>query len=178
MGRHYCDLKLDERRKLAMWLGAKMSVSEITDRLGRPPAIYRDISRTDTTGTEMAKLNDYHALVAQDKYEQRHAIHPKLIRHTDFLRGSLDGSPVRSLGLVVVFGRIDAGRPKDAPQFSNPKLSVAAADCRTGRSTRLRRPSACPRLLPARETIAETLAGETEKPGVRAAAALVRLETG
>ena len=35
MGSHYCHLQLDERRKLAMWLEAKMLISEIADRLGR-----------------------------------------------------------------------------------------------------------------------------------------------
>ena len=29
MGSHYCHLKLDERRKLAKWLEAKMPISEI-----------------------------------------------------------------------------------------------------------------------------------------------------
>jgi len=38
MGKHYCHLQLDERRKLAMWLEAKMPISEIADRLGRDPS--------------------------------------------------------------------------------------------------------------------------------------------
>jgi IS30 family transposase len=37
MGSHYCHLKLEERRKLAKWLEAKMPISEIADRLGRDP---------------------------------------------------------------------------------------------------------------------------------------------
>ena len=68
MGNHYCHLKLDERRKLAKWLEAKMPVSEIADRLGRDPStIYRDIKRNRYTDEELPKLNAYHALVAQDK---------------------------------------------------------------------------------------------------------------
>ena len=35
MESHYSHLKLDERRKLAKWLEAKMPISEIADRLGR-----------------------------------------------------------------------------------------------------------------------------------------------
>jgi len=35
MGSHNCKLKLDERRKLAKWVEAKMPISEIADRLGR-----------------------------------------------------------------------------------------------------------------------------------------------
>mgnify|MGYP003142962050 FL=1 len=50
MGTHYCHLKLDERRKLAKWLEAKMPISEIADRLGRDPStIYRDIKRNRYT---------------------------------------------------------------------------------------------------------------------------------
>lgn len=53
MGNHYCHLKLDERRKLAEWLEAKMPISEIVDRLGRDPStIYRDIKRNRYTDTE------------------------------------------------------------------------------------------------------------------------------
>jgi IS30 family transposase len=44
MGTHYCHLKLDQHRKLAKWLEAKIPISEIADRLGRNPStIYRDI---------------------------------------------------------------------------------------------------------------------------------------
>ena len=80
MGTHYCHLKLDERRKLAKWLEAKMPISEIADRLGRDPStIYRDIKRNRYTDKEIPELDGYHALVAQDKYEQRRAIHRKMI---------------------------------------------------------------------------------------------------
>lgn len=80
MGTHYCHLKLDERRKLAKWLEAKMPISEIADRLGRNPStIYRDIKRNRYTDKEIPELDGYHALVAQDKYEARRAIHRKMI---------------------------------------------------------------------------------------------------
>lgn len=53
MGTHYCHLNLDERRKLAKWLEAKMPISEIADRLGRDPStIYRDIKRNRYTDEE------------------------------------------------------------------------------------------------------------------------------
>lgn len=80
MGSHYCHLKLDERRKLAKWLEAKMPISEIADRLGRDPStIYRDIKRNRYTDDELPELNGDHALVAQDKYEARRAVHRKMI---------------------------------------------------------------------------------------------------
>ena len=84
MGTHYCHLKLDERRKLAKWIEAKMPISEIADRLGRDPStIYRDIKRNRYTDGDLPELNGYHALVARDKYEQRRAIHRKMIIHPD-----------------------------------------------------------------------------------------------
>ena len=44
MGTHYSHLRLEERRKLANWLEAKMPIAEIADRLGRDAStIYRDI---------------------------------------------------------------------------------------------------------------------------------------
>lgn len=133
-----------------------MSISEIANRLRRNPStIYQDIKRNRYTDTKMPEINGYRALVAQDTYEQRHAIHREMIRHSDTLHGPLDGSPVRSPGLVVVCGRVSAGRPNDSPETSIPKLSAAAADCRTVRCTRIAPPSACPRLLPASEIVAE-----------------------
>lgn len=84
MGSHYCHLKLDERRKLAKWLEAKMPIAEIADRLGRNPStIYRDIKRNRYTDTELPELNGYYALNAQDMYEKRRAIHRKMIVHPD-----------------------------------------------------------------------------------------------
>ena len=84
MGAHYCHLRLDERRKFAKWLEARMPISEIADRLGRDPStIYRDIKRNRYTDGELPELNGYHALVAQDKYEQRRAIHRKMTIHPD-----------------------------------------------------------------------------------------------
>lgn len=84
MGSHYCHLNLDERRKLAKWLEARMPVSEIADRLGREAStIYRDIKRNRYTDTELPELNGYYALNAQDMYEKRRAIHRKMIVHPD-----------------------------------------------------------------------------------------------
>lgn len=84
MGTHDSHLRLVERRKLANWLEAKMPIAEIADRLGRDPlTIYRDIKRNRYTDTELPELNGYHALVAQDKYEQRRAIHRKMVVHPD-----------------------------------------------------------------------------------------------
>ena len=84
MGTHYPHLSLDERRKIAKWLEAKMPIAEIADRLGRDAStIYRDIKRNRYTDKDIPELNGYHALVAQDKYERRRAVHRKMVVHPE-----------------------------------------------------------------------------------------------
>lgn len=69
-----------ERRKLAKWLEAKIPIKEIADDLWRAPStIYREIKRNYYSDDELPQLNGYHAVNAQDKYEQRRTVHPKLI---------------------------------------------------------------------------------------------------
>lgn len=61
-----------------------MPVPEIADHLGRAPStIYRELRRNAFEDKEMPELNGYHALVAQEIYEGRRAIHRKLIRHPE-----------------------------------------------------------------------------------------------
>ena len=80
MGSCYPHLSLEERRKIAKWLEAKMPIAEIADRLGRAPStIYRELKRNSYHDDEIPQLNGYHALVAQDEYEKRRALHRKLI---------------------------------------------------------------------------------------------------
>jgi len=80
MGRHYSHLSLDERRRIAKWLEAKMPIAEIADRLCRDAStIYRDIKRNRHTDSELPELDCYHAVAAQDMYERRRAIHRKMI---------------------------------------------------------------------------------------------------
>jgi len=74
MGRCYPHLNLEERRKLAKWLEAKIPVKEIADNLCRAPStIYREIKRNYYRDDELLQLNGYHAVVAQDAYEERRA---------------------------------------------------------------------------------------------------------
>lgn len=57
-----------------------MPISEIADQLGRNPStIYREIKRNSVRFDDQPELNGYHAFCAQNKYEDRRAIHPKLI---------------------------------------------------------------------------------------------------
>jgi IS30 family transposase len=58
MGRCYPHLNLEERRKLAKWLGAKIPVKEIADNLCRAPStIYREIRRNYYSDTGRLQLN-------------------------------------------------------------------------------------------------------------------------
>ena len=81
MGSHYCHLKLDERRKLAKWLEAKMPISEIADRLGRDPStIYREIKQNHFTDEELPYLNGYYGMNAQKDASDRRPRRGKLMR--------------------------------------------------------------------------------------------------
>ena len=92
MGRCYPHLNLDERRKLAKLLEAKIPVKEIADNLCRAPStIYREIKRNDYRDEENPVLNGYHAVLAQDRYEERRAVHRKLIRYPDIMAAVRSG---------------------------------------------------------------------------------------
>jgi IS30 family transposase len=72
MGTQYVHLDLDERRQVARWRDAKMSVAEIALRLGRAPStIYREIRRNFFRDAELPKLNGYYGLNAQAMAERR-----------------------------------------------------------------------------------------------------------
>ena len=84
MGRSYPHLSLEERRKIDKWREAKMPVPEIADRLGRAPStIYRELKRNTYEDKELPELNGYYCMTAQAKYEQRRAIHRKMIVHPE-----------------------------------------------------------------------------------------------
>ncbi len=84
MGRSYRHLSLEERRKIAKWREAKMPVPEVADQLGRAAStIYRELKRNFFDDKELPELNGYHAVAAQEMYEQRHAVHRKVIVHPE-----------------------------------------------------------------------------------------------
>ena len=69
-----------------------MPSAEIADRLGRDSStIYYDIKRNRYSDKEMPELNGYHALVAQDMYEERCDIHRKMILHPE-LKAAVAGN--------------------------------------------------------------------------------------
>ncbi|WP_375262353.1 IS30 family transposase [Palleronia sp.] len=82
MGRSYLHLNLEERRKIAQWLEARMPVPEIADRLSRAPSsIYRELKRNFYDDKEIPELNGYYAMNAQDMSRRRRAIHRKMVIH-------------------------------------------------------------------------------------------------
>ncbi len=91
MPRPYTHLSLRERRKLAQWRDAGIPMREIADRLHRDPTtLYREIKRNSHRDEELPSLNGYHAVAAQSRYEDRRAIHRKLIRHPDVRAAVVD----------------------------------------------------------------------------------------
>jgi IS30 family transposase len=92
MSRCYPHLSLDERRKIASWRYANAPVLEIADRLRRNPStIYREIKRNSVRFDDQSELNGYHAFNAQDKYEDRRAIHRKLIIYPELMAAVRSG---------------------------------------------------------------------------------------
>lgn len=82
MGRCYSHLSLEERRKVAKWREAKIPILEIAALLSRSAStIYRDVKRNSYVDDELPELNGYHAVVAQEMYERRRAVHRKMLVH-------------------------------------------------------------------------------------------------
>ena len=92
MRRPYRKLNLDERRILATMLQAKATKTKIAEVLGRDRStIHREIRRNFYHDAELPQLNGYHAVSAQDQYEQRRAVHRKLTRHPEIMAAVRDG---------------------------------------------------------------------------------------
>jgi IS30 family transposase len=79
---HYCQLSLEERRKLDEWRANGVPMAEIAERLGRSPStLYREIKRNGFVDRELPELNGYYAMTAQEMADRRRSVHRKLVRH-------------------------------------------------------------------------------------------------
>lgn len=88
----HTELDLRERRVIEDMLNAKMSVGEIAADIGRHRSnVYREIKRNTYRDDELPELNGYHAVVAQDRYADRRAVHRKLIRYPDIMAAVRSG---------------------------------------------------------------------------------------
>ena len=92
MGGCYPHLSLEERRKIANWRYGKIPVPEIADRLCRNAStIYREIKRNSCRFDDQPELNGYHAMTAQDRCEERRAVHRKLIIYPEIMAAVRSG---------------------------------------------------------------------------------------
>ena len=81
MERTYSQIDMDERRKIARWRTAGISVDVIAEKLGRHRStIFRELRRNAFTDSQMPKLNGYYCVTANDMARDRRAKLRKLAR--------------------------------------------------------------------------------------------------
>ena len=89
MDRTYSHIDLDERRRIARWRAAKLSVDVIAEKLGRHRStIFRELKRNQFNDDEIKDLNGYYCTIADQKCRERRSKQRKLIRY-DQLRQSV-----------------------------------------------------------------------------------------
>lgn len=88
----HTELDLRERRVIEDMLNAKKPIREIAGELGRHrSSVYREIKRNSYVDDELPELNGYHAVVAQEMYERRRAVHRKMLVHPERRRHACCG---------------------------------------------------------------------------------------
>ncbi len=88
MERTYAHIDLDERRKIARWRAANLSVDIIAEKLGRHRStIFRELKRNRFVDDQITDLTGYYCTVADQKARERRSKRRKLIRF-DHLRWS------------------------------------------------------------------------------------------
>ena len=81
MERTYCQIDMDERRKIARWRTAGVNVDVIAERLGRHRStIFRELRRNAFADAQMPELNGYYCVTANDMARERRAKLRKLAR--------------------------------------------------------------------------------------------------
>ncbi|WP_271899725.1 IS30 family transposase, partial [Candidatus Phyllobacterium onerii] len=81
MERTYSQIDMDERRKIARWRTAGISVDVIAEKLGRHRStIFRELRRNAFTDSQMPELNGYYCVTANDMARDRRAKLRKLAR--------------------------------------------------------------------------------------------------
>ncbi len=91
MGRHYSHLDLEERLRLADWLETGVPVAEIALKLDRSAStIYREIRRNRFVDEEWPTINGYYGKIAQRNYEERRAVHRKMIMYPQVKAAVID----------------------------------------------------------------------------------------
>lgn len=81
MKRTYSQIGMDERRKIARWRAAGISVDVIAEKLGRHRStIFRELRRNTFTDSQMPDLDGYYCVTANDMARERRAKLRKLAR--------------------------------------------------------------------------------------------------
>ncbi|WP_273793913.1 IS30 family transposase, partial [Brucella anthropi] len=89
MERTYAHIDLDERRKIARWRTANLSVDVIAEKLGRHRStIFRELKRNRFVDDQIMDLTGYYCTVADQKARERRTRQRKLLRY-DHLRQSV-----------------------------------------------------------------------------------------
>ncbi len=89
MERTYAHIDLDERRKIARWRAANLSVDIIAEKLGRHRStIFRELKRNRSVDDQITDLTGYYCTAADQKARERRSKRRKLIRF-DHLRQSV-----------------------------------------------------------------------------------------
>jgi IS30 family transposase len=79
--RTHSQIDMDERRKIARWRTAGISVDVIAEKLGRHRStIFRELRRNAFTDSQMPELNGYYCVTANDMARDRRAKLRKLAR--------------------------------------------------------------------------------------------------
>jgi len=81
MRRTYSQIDMDERRKIARWRSAGISVDVIAEKLhGHRSTIFRELRRNTFVDPQMPDLSGYYCVTANDMARERRAKLRKLAR--------------------------------------------------------------------------------------------------
>ncbi len=91
MERTYSHIDLVERRKIARWRMANISVEAIAEKLGRHRStIFRELKRNQFNDDEIKDLTGYYCTVADQKARERRSRQRKLIRFAHLRQSVVD----------------------------------------------------------------------------------------
>jgi IS30 family transposase len=110
MKRTYSQIDLDERRKIARWRTAGISVDVIAEKLHRHRStIFRELRRNAFEDGEMPDLNGYYCVMANDVARERRAKLRKLARFSH-LRQSVIERIIHGWSPQQIAGRLQLER--------------------------------------------------------------------
>ncbi|TCU29965.1 helix-turn-helix protein [Rhizobium laguerreae] len=126
MKRTYSRIDIDERRKIARWRTAGVSVDVIAEKLHRHRStIFRELRRNTFEDREMPDLNGYYCVMANDMARERRAKLRKLARFAQ-LRQSVIERIMHGWSPQQIAGRLQLERQpsnrRHCEEFRNAAL--------------------------------------------------------